>query len=364
MLTGPTHAGNFPALEKGEDAMFKKAFSVILALAVLALAVPAAADPPWPGSGFAGGEIYIDSYADSNSTNIPGLGDILSGDLISNLQYRGISDRGWLGHGMDTPGEACRGEEQGTGSLWYEVQSLASEDPPAGAHSAGRSLIAKDDGEVYLEMEIEIIVWDTETEMGYRPKGRGSVLSRNGVLEIIYRLTNVGSKPVLDLHFYQYMHPHPNGSCWDMPDGSPGHTAQEIYGAYDPKLYKVDDPNFPTSQDYRFDMTFWTPDIYGDDDFYMPGSTLGISSLESPSMWGIGPVGEVPDPGSPVPDSFCDSYPGLIWCQIEADDLPSPMVTRMGPGHIAGVLGWQLPRLNAGHSVERHVLFAVADERP
>jgi hypothetical protein len=337
--------------------------SVVIALVLVAIALPASANGPWPGTGFAEGFIFIDSYADSNATNIPIVGDVLSGDLTANLQYRGISDRGWLGHHLDTPGEACRGEVQGTGSMWYEVEPLNPVDPPAGAISAGHSVIAKDDGDVSLQMEIDIIVWDAETEMGYRPTGRASVLSRFGVLELTYRLTNVGEQPVLDLHFYQYLHPHPNGSCWDLPDDSPGHTAQEIYGAYDPKLYKLDAHNFPASQDYRFDLTFWAPDLEVDGDFW-PGSTVGISTLESPSMWGIGEVGEVPVPGEPVPAGFCDDNPDLIWCQVENDDLPTPMATSAGPGHFGGALGWQLPRLNDGHSVERHVLFAVADLRP
>jgi hypothetical protein len=335
----------------------------LIALVILAIALPASANGPWPGEGFAGGSIFIDSFADSNSTDVPIFGDVLSGDLIANLQYRGISDRGWLGGGMDTPGEACRGEEQGTGSLWYEINPLNPVAPPTGALSAGQSTIAKDDGDVNLQMEIEIVVWEAETEMGYRPNGRGSVLSRNGVLELTYRLTNMGEQPVLDLHFYQYLHPHPNGSCWDLPDGSPGHTAQEIYGAYDPKLYKLDAPNFPASQDYRFDLTFWAPDVEYDG-LVWPGSTVGISALEPPSMWGIGEVGEVPVPGQPAPVDFCDANPDLIWCQIENDDLPSPKETSTGPGHLGGALGWQLPRLNGGHSVERHVLLALSDSRP
>jgi hypothetical protein len=227
--------------------MKRKTFVIRLVAATLLLllvfAVPASAlpppppPPPPPGSGFAGGTVWLDDFGAANATDVPGLGDVLSGDLNSNLQYRGISDRGWLGPGMDTPGEACRGERQSTGSLWYVVSPLTEYPPPPGALSAARSLIKKDDGNVHLEMEIRAIVWDTRTRMGYRPKGRGSVLSRPGVLELTYTLTNMGSRPVLDLIFYQYLHPHPNGSCYDLHDGTPGHLASDIEGVYDPKLY-------------------------------------------------------------------------------------------------------------------------------
>jgi hypothetical protein len=242
--------------------------------------------------------------------------------------------------------------------MWSVISGLAPVAPPPGALSAAQSKIAKDDGNVHLEMEIWAIVWDTQTEMGYRPKGRGSVLSRPGVLELTYRLTNVGTRPVLDLHFYQYLHAHPNGSCWDLPDGTPSHLASQIEGAYDPKLYKVQDPNFPESQKFHFDLTFWAPDISDS----IPGSTLGIAALEPPSVWGMGDVGTVS--GSPAPADFCTNNPGLIWCQIEADSLPSPRATRAGPPNVGGALGWQLPRLNAGHSVERHVLLALSDDVP
>jgi hypothetical protein len=350
--------------------MRKKALAALFVAALLVVvAVPTAAQPPPPGSGFAGGTIFLDSSGASNATSVPGLGDVLSGDINSNLQYRGISDRGWLGWGLDTPGEACRGERQGTGSMWNVVSGLTPVAPPPGALSAAQSKIAKDDGNVHLEMEIWAIVWDTQTEMGYRPKGRGSVLSRPGVLELTYRLTNVGTRPVLDLHFYQYLHAHPNGSCFDVDangnpvgigQGTPSHLLSQIEGAYDPKLYKVQDPNFPESQKFHFDLTFWTPDISDS----IPGSTLGIAALEPPSVWGMGDVGTVPVPGQPVPPGFCANNPGLIWCQIEADSLPSPRATRAGPPNVGGALGWQLPRLNAGHSVERHVLLALSDDVP
>lgn len=319
--------------------------------------------PPAPGDGFAGGMIFLDNFGASNSTAIPVVGDVLSGDTNSNLQYRGITDRGWLGHGLDTPGEACRGERQATGSLWTVDTPLTAVPPPPGTFSAAYSVIKKDDGDVHLEMEIWAIVWDTQTQMGYRPKGRGSVLSRSGVLELTYTLTNVGSQPVLDLRFYQYLHPHPNGSCWDLSDGTPSHLASAIKAAYDPKLYKVEDPNFPLSQRFHFDLTFWAQDI-DDNGTPYPGSAVGIGALEPPSVWGIGDVGTVPVPGQPVPPGFCASNPGLIWCQVEADSLPNPRVTLAGPGNIGGAVGWELPRLNAGHSVERHVILAVSDDRP
>ena len=339
--------------------MFKKVLTIGFAVTLLAFAVqPAAADPyPWPGEGFAGGFISLDSFGASNATSIPILGDVLSGDLNSNLQYRGISDRGWLGYNLDTPGEACRGTNQFTGSLWWEVIPLSPMEPPTGALSAGYSVIQKDDGDIHLMMEIWAIVWDTQTTMGYRPTGRGSILSRSGVLELTYKLTNIGTGPVLDLKFYQYLHPHPNGSCYDLSDGTPSHEASAIKGAYDPKLYMIEDPNFPISQKFHFDLTFWAPDI-DDLGWIYPGSTLGIAALEQPSVWGMGPVGNAP----PTPD--CSENPDLIWCQAESNNLPNPRATWMGPGHIAGVLGWELPRLNTGHSVERHVLFAVADDRP
>jgi hypothetical protein len=350
--------------------MCKKVLTLMFAAAVLAAtAVPISADPPQPGSGFAGGTIYLDSFGASNATSIPILGDVLSGDINSNLQYRGISDRGWLGHGLDTPGEACRGERQGTASLWTVVTPLTSMHPPGGALSAAHSRIKKDDGNVHLEMKIWAIVWDTQTQMGYRPTGRGSVLSRSGVLELTYRLTNVGTRPVLDLEFYQYLHAHPNGSCFDVDDegnpvwigqGTPSHLVSAIKGAYDPKLYKVTDPNFPQSQKFHFDLTFWAPDISTS----IPGSTVGIAALEPPSVWGMGDVGTVPVAGQPVPPGFCAGNPGLIWCQVETNSLPNPRVTRIGPGHNGGAVGWELPRLNAGHSVERHVLLAVSDDRP
>jgi len=355
-----------------EEVMRKRIIGFILLPALIAFtAVPASAsDLPWPGSGFAEGVIYLDSFGASNATGVPGIhgGDVLSGDIAANLQYRGITDRGWLGDGLDTPGEACRGERQPTGSLWYVVQPLMPVEPPKGALSAGRSLIAKDDGDVHLEMEISAIVWDSKTDVGYRPKGRGSVRSRPGVLELTYRLTNVGERPVLDLRLYQYLHAHPNGSCFDVDEegdpvpigsGTPSHLASQINGAYDPKLYKEEHP-WPTSQEYRFDLTFWAPDISEE----VPGSTLGISALEPPSMWGMGDVGTVPVSGKPVPPGFCADNPDLIWCHIEADSLPSPKATRLGPGNIAGVLGWQLPRLNSGHSVERNVLLAFSLELP
>jgi hypothetical protein len=76
----------------------------------------------------------------------------------------------------------------------------------------------------------------------------------------------------------------------------------------------------------------------------------------------MGPVGTAP----PTPN--CDLNPELIWCQIENDDLPSPNATSMGPAtgadSIGGVFGWQLPRLNAGHSETRHVMFAVSLDLP
>jgi hypothetical protein len=350
--------------------MSKRMLAALFAAALLiAAVVPTSAQPPPPGFGFAGGEIYLDDFGASNSTSVPGVGDVLSGDINSNLQYRGISDRGWLGPGLDTPGEACRGERQDTGSGWYVVSPLTAVAPPPGAFSAAQSKIAKDDGDVHLEMEISAIVWDTETQMGYRPKGRGSVLSQPGVLELNYGLTNVGTRPVLDLHFYQYLHAHPNGSCFDVDEegnpvgiweGTPSHLLSQIEGAYDPKLYKVKDPNFPQSQKFHFDLTFWAPDISDS----IPGSTLGIAALEPPSVWGMGDVGTVPVPGQPVPDGFCAYSPSLIWCQIEADSLPSPRATQAGPPNVGGALGWQLPRLNAGHSVERHVLLAFSYDRP
>jgi len=344
-------------------------FAVVLSIVVALSASAQPPPPPPPGSGFAGGWIYLDSFGASNATAIPGLGDVLSGDLNSNLQYRGISDRGWLGHGLDTPGEACRGERQSTGSLWTVVQGLTAVDPPPGALSAAHSKIKKDDGNVHLEMEISAIVWDTQTRMGYRPTGRGSVLSRPGVLELTYRLTNVGTRPVLDLKFYQYLHPHPNGSCFDVDtagnpvsigSGTPSHLVSAIKGAYDPKFYKVKDLNFPDSQKFHFDLTFWAPDISNS----IPGSTLGIAALKPPSVWGMGDVGTVLVPGQPVPPGFCASNPDLIWCQVETNSLPSPRATVAGPGNIGGALGWELPRLNAGHSVERYVLFSVSDDRP
>ncbi len=344
----------------------RKLLTIVLAAVMLAaMTTPAAADdPPWPGYGFAGGFIFLDSFGASNATDIPVVGDVLSGDLNSNLQYRGISDRGWLGHNLDTPGEFCRGTNQSTGSMWYEVEALTAVDPPAGALSAGHSKIAKDDADVHLEMEIDAVVWDTQTQMGFRPTGRGSILSAAGVLELTYTLTNTGEHPVLDLRFYQYLHPHPNGSCWNLPDGTPGHEASDIVGRYDPKLYKVVDDNFPESERFRFDLTFWADEIVYENDpiEVFPGSTVGISTPDSPSMWGMGPVGSAP------PTPVCVDHPELIWCQIEADDLPTPMATSMGPADgeesIGGALGWQLARLNTGHSVTRQVMFALSLDLP
>ncbi|UCD42877.1 MAG: hypothetical protein JSV69_04550 [Chloroflexota bacterium] len=345
--------------------MYKRIIAISFTALLLVVAVmPVSAEYPWPGEGFAGGGIGLESTGASNNTNIPGLGDVLSGDINSNLQYRGITDRGWLGAGLDTPGEACRNERQETGSLWYEIEGLTPMEPPVGALSAGRSLIGKDDGDVHLEMEIWAIVWDTQTQMGYRPNGRGSVLSIPGVLELTYTLTNVGTQPVLDLKFYQFLHPHPNGSCWNLPDGTPSHEASATFGAYDPKLYKVEDPNFPASQSFKFDLTFWAEDIHYDGEIF-PGSSVGIAALEPPSVWGMGDVGTLPVPGEPAPPDFCENNPDMIWCQLEAGNLPNPKVTRSGPlSGLAGILGWEMPRLNSGHSVVRHVLFAVSNDRP
>jgi len=350
--------------------MNKKVMAVAAAATLLlAIALPASADPPSPGFGFAGGEIFLDDFGASNATNVPNVGDVLSGDFNSNLQYRGISDRGWLGHGLDTPGEACRGERQDTGSLWSVVDPLTAVDPPPGALSAARSVLEKSDGDVHLKMEIWAIVWDAQTQLGYRPTGRGSVLSRPGVLEMTYILTNLGTRPVLDLKFYQYLHPHPNGSCFDVDDwgnpvgigdGRPGHLLSAIKGAYDPKLYEVEDTGLPGSEKYHFDLTLWAQDLSPN----IVGTTVGMAALEPPSVWGMGDVGIVPIPGQPVPPDFCAGNPGLIWCQVETNSLPSPRVTRAGPPNIGGVLGWELPRLNAGHSVERHVILALSDERP
>jgi hypothetical protein len=349
----------------GEITMCKKIFAIsIAALLLIAVFIPVSADPPPPpGYGFAGGEIGLEPFGASNNTSIPEVGDVLSGDLNNNLQYRGITDRGWLGYGLDTPGEACRGERQETGSLWDVIDDLTAVDPPAGALSAARSLVGKEDGDVQLEMEIWAIVWETQTPMGYRPNGRGSVLSRSGVLELTYKLTNVGSNPVLDLNFFMFLHPHPYGSCWDLPDDTPAHEAIPTVGAYDPKLYKVEDPNFPDSQKFQFDLTFWAHDFEYDGQTFR-GSTVGIAALEPPSIWGIGDVGTIPVAGEPAPSDFCDSNPDVIWCQMEAGNLPNPRVTRSDPSPgTAGILGWELPRLNSGHSVVRHVLFAVSDDR-
>ena len=340
--------------------MSKKIQALLVAAALLVFpTLPASADPPYPGSGFAGGFIFLDSFGASNATSIPGItgGDVLSGDLNSNLKYRGISDRGWLGPNLDTPGEACRGSNQATGSLWTVITPLVSVDPPSGALSAGYSKIKKDDGDVHLEMGISVVVWNSQTQMGFRPTGRGSVVSRPGILELTYVVTNVGNGPVLDLEFSQYLHPHPNGSCYDLPNGAPSHLESAIMGAYDPKLYKVQDPNFLDSQDFRFDLTFWAQDIV-DGGVVYPGSTMGISALEPPSKWGIGDVGTAP------PTPVCAANPDLLWCQVEMSNLANPPVSRAGPGHIGGALRWELPRLNGGHSVERHMLLAVSDDRP
>lgn len=259
----------------------------------------------------------------------------LSGDWAAAILYDGIGapngatdEAMWL-----EPMWVC--PDWASNSAFTVVSPFVAWDDPGNpieGNDTGQGVVTN--GQVEITIDCTMLPGRTVAGLSPGVAGLTHILTYYYVMVETYTIRNVGSTPLTNLAWFQFMHAHPNDN-YDAVN----------FGVYDPTPYVEPEDAFPA---WHYDMTFFSPDAVwatAMDDI------VGFCAERAPDAWGIGEFPSVGCGGG-------EPGPSSLHHLVEANALFNDTV--FGPAETAGAMRWSLGTLAPGQSISHAVLFYTA----